>query len=468
MDMITLFLMNFANGQMNLLRGDSLFNDLIFNVAVFFCYCVFALRKKTIILTATKQPVDFFIKAIDKTFKKVYESNGMVKLDLLKVCDYVLPERIRIIAKNKSKNKIIDDLLNLGEKIIYFMNFVGDKPSKNKDNGYTIFQEYDHLIDYGLREDEIAVIVSKSAQKQWDEQHNCEKIKESSIYTDNNGNFIKLTFNEWVREEISIKNEIPDGIKVVLCSATLNEGISIDNKTENPFKYVFTDAHYISTLIQQMGRLRNNIDEFLVINDARQHYNYNDEIEYNLDVSQLNETDTFLNYLTNYAECISDYEKRYEFVDWICKDKGFNLLVYSYITHRFEFNNLKYNMRNEVNRVEEKYNLTDFDAKHIWEKEISEFAKIHGIYFESSRINRDLNLLIEHAKIKKHIESVIGKKFKAEEWKKEQQILTELKLGATEKKVNKTLRKEGISYQLNKNKAQGKYTYWFSNYKSKV
>lgn len=42
-----------------------------------------------------------------------------------------------------------------------------------------------------------------------------------------------------------------------------------------------------------MGRFRNNIDEFLVINDARQHYNYNDEIEYNLDVSQLNETDTF-------------------------------------------------------------------------------------------------------------------------------------------------------------------------------
>lgn len=446
---------------------DSLFSDGIFNVAVFFCYCVFEKKKKTIVLTATKHPVKFFIKAISKTLRQNMKTNGMVELDLTDKCDYVLPKTIRIIDRNKKKNEKITRLLDSGSNIIYFMNFVGEKAANNKNYGYTIHQEYDYLIEeYGLKEDEVAVIISKGRQEKWDEDHNCEKTKTSSIKKDTNGDFAKLTFNEWVREEISLNQEIPDGVRVVLCSATLNEGISIENE-KNPFTHAITDAHYISTLIQQMGRLRNNLKEFWVINNARQHNNFYEIEELKLLTSKLENDQGFLKYLTEYAENIKDFKERYQFIGWICKHKKFDLMEYSYITHRFEFNNLKYNMINEVERVERKCKDFGFEKVGIWEKEFMNFAHKYNIIFFSSPINENLDLLIQKADVEKHIETIIGKKFYGVEWNEEKLILKNLGLGVTKKTVNKKLKEIKVHFELvqSKTTTHGKFTYWFSSIK---
>ena len=417
---------------------DSTFNRDVFNVAVFFAYCAIKKKKKTILLSATVEPVKFFIDALSVIFKGMPDTDGISDLDLTKECDYVLPEKIRVIEKNKKKNDEIESLLNDGENIMYFMNSVGESKlgkegevetqKKNKKNhGNTIYQEYDYLLKYGLKEEEIAVIVSKEKQEEWDSEHNCEKNKESSLQGENkDGKWVpaKISFNEWVREEIILNQEIPKGIRVLLCSATLNEGININNEGINTFKYVITDAHYISTLKQQMGRLRNNLKEFWVIKDARQHCNFYDEIEAKLVTSEFQGQSNFLNSLTEYAESISDYKEREEFITWICNKKKFNLVEYSYLTHRFEFNNLRRNMIDQVNYVEKEMKNGEFKNMCIWQDKLKKFANEHDIVFESSNKDRIDKELRRKAEIKKHINSILGNKFYKETWNKEKEILS--------------------------------------------
>lgn len=450
---------------------DSLFSDSIFNIAVFFCFCVFEMKKKTIILTATKQPVDYFIKAISKNLKEKFNSNGIAYLDLTKECEYVLPDLIKVVDKNKKKNEKIEKLLDDEKKFIYFMNFVGEKPKEKapekKNYGLTIYQEYDYLISHcKLKKSEVAIIVSRDKQAAFDKDYDFEKSYKSRMYKDEKGDFIDISYNQWVREEIAINGEIPEGIRVILCSATLTEGISIENEIENPFTYAITDAHYISTIIQQMGRLRNNLKEFWIINDARQHANINDEIQHDLLVTKLENENSFLNCLTEYAESIKDIKKRNEFIKWICKKKGFDLIAYSYITHRFEFNNLKYNMINEINRVENQCKVADAGTLHIWEKELYEFAKKYNIHFQSSGVSKELSKLIDIVRIRQHIKSVIDINFYGSEWKKEQALLKDLNLGSTEKTINKKLMSLGMEFQLNKRETytHGRYVYSFSRY----
>lgn len=317
-----------------------------------------------------------------------------------------------------------------------------------------------------IKKSEVAIIVSRDKQAAFDKDYDFEKSYKSRMYKDEKGDFIDISYNQWVREELAINGEIPEGIRVILCSATLTEGISIENEIENPFTYAITDAHYISTIIQQMGRLRNNLKEFWIINDARQHANINDEIQHDLLVTKLENENSFLNCLTEYAESIKDIKKRNEFIKWICKKKGFDLIAYSYITHRFEFNNLKYNMINEVNRVEEQKKNGDFKNMRIWQSELKEFADEHGIIFKSSndaRINDELKNI---AKIRKHITSVVNIEFHAgiDEWKKEKEILKGLGLGSTEKTINRKLRSLSMEFRLNKRDTQthGQNIYWFS------
>ena len=446
---------------------DSLFSDSIFTLAVFFCYCILKNKKKTIILTATREPINYFIKTLENIMKKDIESDGIIFFDFTKCCKYALPNKIRVIYKNKHKNDKIDFLLKKDEKIMYFMNFVGDKSSNNNDNntGLNIFQEYAHIIDFGLSEEEIAVILSKDKQKEWDKAHNCQKSKKSSIQKNSNKEFIDLTYNEWVREEISLKGEIPDGVRVILCSATLNEGISIDNATEHPFGYVITDAHYISTLIQQMGRLRNNVKEFWVINDARQHPCSNEEIQHDFVLSKTEKDNSFLKCITNYADSIKDYQKREEFINWICKIKGFDLIAYSYITHRFEFNSIKYKMRNEINKVSNLNTENHSADTFIWQKELHDFAKKHNVSFSTVKDDKLVTEIVEYANIKKHIKPIVDLKFYGDEWKKEQEILKELNLGVTEKTINNNLKRLNCPFKFNKSstKKHGKYTYWFTD-----
>lgn len=459
---------------------DSLFSREVFNIAVFCAYCAIKKKKKTILLSATIEPVEFFIKALSQIFKDMPDVNGIVQLDLTKECDYVLPEKIRVIDKNKSKNREICKLLDSGEKIMYFMNFVGTEnkgnaqeegvegegvKKKRKNYGYTIQQEYEFLLKYGLKEEEIAVIVSSKAQKKWDEEHKCEKACESSK-KDENGKPIPITFNEWVREQIVETKEIPDGIRVLLCSATLNEGISIANESEDHFKYIITDAHYIATLIQQMGRLRNNLKEFWVINNARQHCNSYDDIEVKLVCLKFQSGPLFLEILTEYAERLKDHKEREEFIYWVKKKKGFDLVEYSYLTHRFEFNNLRYSMVNQINRAEEEKKNSKFKNLRIWQDELGEFANEHGVVFESSNYDRINKELQEKAEIKKHINSVLGNRFYKETWDKEKEFLRNLGLGVQPKKVNKTLKELDIHFELKKSDTvkKGYSTFWFESY----
>ena len=453
---------------------DSVFSSEVFNIAVFCAYCAVEKKKKTILLSATIEPIKFFTEALSKIFKKMPKSSGIVSLDLRKKCIYVLPSKIRVIEKNENKNAEIDKLLDSGENIIYFMNYVGkdsnsseetENNKKSKKIETTIQQEYEHLIKYGLKKEEIAVIVSKEKQKQWDIEHNCKQEKDPIFITENNPN--KLTFNEWVRDYIAKNEEIPAGIRVILCSATLNEGISINNEKTNVFKYIITDAHYLPTLIQQMGRLRNNLQEFWIINNAKQHRNFLDETEAKLVRSKSKTKYSFLDLLNEYTESMADYSERNDFIYWIKNKKGFSLIEYVYLTHRFEFNNLKYNMINQSILSEEKATNGDFKNMRKWQYELKKFATTNDIVFVSSNMDRITKELLDIAKIKKHISSIIGKKFHGDEWKIEKGILKNLDLGATEKTISAKLKVLNLPFVFNKSDKfnKGNYTYWFSENK---
>lgn len=214
-----------------------------------------------------------------------------------------------------------------------------------------------------------------------------------------------------------------------------------------------------------MGRLRKNLKEFWVINDARQHHNSYDEIELKFVTSKTKNDFKFLEYLTEYTENIKDYKEREKFINWLRK-KGFKLIEYIYITHRFEFNNLKYNMINEVNRVEEQKKNGDFKNMRIWQRELKEFADEHGIIFKSSNNTRINDELKNIAEIRKHIKSVLNIEFHAgtDEWKKEKEILKGLGLGSTEKTINRKLRSLSMEFRFNKRDTQthGQNIYWFS------
>lgn len=451
---------------------DSLFSRDVFNIAVFCAYCAIKKKKKTILLSATIEPVEFFIQALSQIFDDMPDTDGVVALDLRKECEYVLPETIRVIDKKKSKNDKICELLASGENIMYFMNFIGiDKKDgdgeesgtkKRKNYGYTIQQEYEFLLNYGLQEEEIAVIVSSDKQKKWDEEHNCKKYIDTGK-VDEYGKPILITFNEWVRAQIVENQEIPEGVRVILCSATLNEGISIENVERDPFGYIITDAHYIASLIQQMGRLRHNLKEFWVIKDAGQHCNYYDRIEAKLVRTKIQDKALFLECLTEHAESIPDYEEREKFISWICKTKKFELVEYVYLTHRFEFNNLRYNMVDQVNRAEEKLERGDFKGMRRWQKDLENFAAEHDVAFKSSNQDRIVSDLRKIAKIREHMLPILDQKFTGEEWKLEKKRWVDLNLGKTEKTINRKLQSLGLEFSFNKGgKIHGNNVYWFS------
>ena len=444
---------------------DSLFNDNLFNVAMLFYYSLFVIKKPTIVLTATIQPVTMFLDAIKRTYLKQDESStGPAILDLTHICDYVLPKRIRIIHENKMKNEMIQYLLVSGKRIVYFMNLVGEKKAKKENHGYTITQEYDFLMECGLKPDEVAVIVSKSSQAAWDKKHNCSEDYTSRIRRVEGGAFAKITYNEWVREEIALNNEIPDKVRVLLCSATLNEGVNIENLSDTPFRFVISDAHYISTLIQQMGRLRRGTEEFWIINDAKQHSNNNDEIEHALLTATLPSSKSILALLTEYAESITDFSERYKFIHWITKRKDFSLLTYSDITHRFEFNHIRYNMREEVTRVETTYLDPDNNELSLWENALEHFTKKYGVTLINSHTSRDMANYVTFIKVLKHIEAIVNIRLCKDDWSKEVEFFQSLGLGARQNTINKNLEKLCVPYRLHKQKKgkNGFTIFWFA------
>lgn len=212
-----------------------------------------------------------------------------------------------------------------------------------------------------------------------------------------------------------------------------------------------------------MGRLRNNLKEFWVINAAWQHSNYYDRIEAKLVCSKIQDKALFLECLTKHAESINDYEEREKFISWICKSKKFELVEYVYLTHRFEFNNLRYNMVNQVNRSEEKMERGDFKGMRRWQRDLKNFAIEHDVAFESSNQNRIGNDLREIAKIREHILPVLDQKFTGEERKLEKKRWVDLNLGKTEKTINRKLQSLGLEFSFNKgSQIHGKYVYWFS------
>ena len=95
------------------------------------------------------------------------------------------------------------------------------------------------------------------------------------------------------------------------------------------------------------------------------------------------------------------------------------------------------------NLIKRNYKCKDFGLEKvgIWEKEFVNFAHKYNIIFFSSSTNENLDLLIQKADLKKHIETIIGKKFYGVEWEEEKLILKNLGLGVTKKTSTKNQRK---------------------------
>ena len=127
-------------------------------------------------------------------------------------------------------------------------------------------------------------------------------------------------------------------------------------------------------------------------------------------------------------------------------------------------------MRKEIDRINEIYNDPHLGKISIWEKELKDFAKKYNIYFECSCVNKKLTKLIDCAKIRKHIKTVVNKDFYGNEWNREKMVLKELGLGTTEKTINNTLRSLGLPYDFKKSekKKHGKNTYRFLPFSSNV
>jgi hypothetical protein len=227
------------------------------------------------------------------------------------------------IADKKSALETMKNANKKGQKFIYLMNSA---------SGFDI-NIYDDLIDINdercIDPSEIAVIMSEE--------------KKNKVLDETQAQIMNVTLKSLAERQL-----VPQDISVVLTTTKLKEGININNED---IRLVFCESHYFVDMIQFAGRLRNGIDEFVIIDDAKQN-NQNSLLEIDYKYCTEEELNSANNYLGKCVERNEDWGETLEsnlykenqsvkeFVDFI--ESKFSFIRYNYFNNEFQVYKLRY------------------------------------------------------------------------------------------------------------------------------
>lgn len=166
-------------------------------------------------------------------------------IDLMDVCNKVVPKRIEFISKEEANNKQIG-LLNQDKKFVAFFNHIQDILELEDKYAAKVAMSFSDK----KRLDEIAERKPKSYQR----------IIETQDY-------------------IAKHKELPDDVIAFLSTSRNKEGINIKNED---IHVMFVESHVDIDIIQMVGRIRNPIDVLYVVMDSVAHHDTDSRYEVTL------------------------------------------------------------------------------------------------------------------------------------------------------------------------------------------
>ena len=245
---------------------------------------------KLIFMTGTPEPIDYLFSEETRN-STIYKS-----LDFFNTCRSVQPETVTLYPRSYIVDSLVDYLQD-GGKIIYFASRIRN-----------IKKLVDELEGKGISEDQIGISYSKK---------------------DRDNLFSKSLVSKKERIDDSLTNDekLPDDIKIFLTTAKNKEGISIKNEDINA---VVVESTQLDELIQMAGRVRNGLDELVIIYDVDQPESWENEFDYQIDrecrVNVGNISDAYL------SDCESTKE-RLSIISRI--EDRFPYLRYDYFSSQF-------------------------------------------------------------------------------------------------------------------------------------
>ena len=231
------------------LYTDATYTDAPFHIMKLFEYVEKEFTKiKIILMTGTPEPM-----------KILFQNENYEIIDKRNECINVIPKRIEVIPYKTAINYMRN--LPESQKTIYYSNSAtrlvkGDTSILKK----ITEKERGEAQSSGIQKTEVAFCMSETsiAKLKTHRKELGEECKDLKSY-------------------ITKNNKLPEDKKILLTTATLKEGVNIE---DDNIKIAFCESHILSDIQQFAGRVRNGLDTLYIIDKSKQFIKSNQEIRF--------------------------------------------------------------------------------------------------------------------------------------------------------------------------------------------
>lgn len=388
--------------EIHSMASDSTFARSSFDVLTFIEYAA-EQGHKVIVMTGTPEPVQSY-----------FRNNGWHIEDYRKICNYVKPEAIKYIYKEKRVD-VIKEALEENKKVIYFVN-----------NTATITETIREVLDKRIGEiEKIAVIVSDEKRKDMDAA-----LKEKFP-----------GYNEEINDQVYtslIQNQVlPEECEILISTSRLKEGVDILNENA----CVICDNHILSNLIQFFGRVRVGGGTVYIIEDAQQHEIKHDKLLYEYAKQQeITAANKFVDTYIKEQEDVFEYDPTFSLIRFVEQNP---YIRYNFIKKKFQLFEIKYN--EEIRLL----NIKD------WKEELQDYCEEYGIKTPLLIPRYKMQGIIEEG-FTKNLEP--DKRFYGEDIERIKGIIRRnYGIKYTQiKKINESLEEQGVSFRIYSGKETSK------------
>lgn len=351
--------------EVHALACDSTFQQNLFIVQKFIEYAAFIENKPVIALTATIEPIEKYLNEFKVDQKGWY-------IEKLKNTEFTIPKLTSIYEKEKTE-ECLKTCINQGKKFVYFANF----PSR-------VRKIYEYCINLGVPKENIAVAMSDNALKKFEDSRNNQNLELDDIEK----------INSDAIDMLRMKSCLPDHIQILITTSRLREGVNIKNKD---FNVVVCESHYLSDIIQYMGRVRKKATLFFVIANIRSHNVISNKTEYDY-LSKKYVTEACNKHLHSLENWI-DKNKFIKFITQTSRYIGYDL-----ITQNFYSKDILFDFEQQL-----------IASHSTWYKDLKQFIlNFSGCGFNDAYIREYIEA---QQNAKKYINSILGKEIFGKEEK---------------------------------------------------
>ncbi|MGN1007937.1 MAG: hypothetical protein ACI4PV_03240, partial [Butyricicoccus sp.] len=266
------------------MTSDATFSESPFHVQAFLRHA-YRNSKKCRIIMMSGTP-----EAITWLYEGVTSQKSVKVINLYKKCRHLEPKCVTIRALDGLSERIIEKLLQ-GKRIIYF--------ATTSDNMQCLVED---LKNGGIPLSDIGISYSDDPKK--DEKFDGELVdKRKCIF-----------------ESLSKREVLPADIKILISTSKNKEGININDPD---IKDMIVESHQRDEVRQMAGRIREGLDNLVIIGDAKQHSSSGNSLFAAIDKKSIASINKAVEMFWNKskhkgraekADDISEVEKRHRYV----------------------------------------------------------------------------------------------------------------------------------------------------------